>query len=147
MMARNLPILDKIIFQLENKSWYKLTLYHTIIKLEDHLPCNGGIVSSNEIDTLKLNDFTDIKIIPSQEKRHSGAGEIQNLDETSIELLKTEPICFIKNESEVAESFYFNYNPDITSEQLQEIVNDREFWIKRKSYEKKKVIGLIYGWD
>ena len=145
--TRKLSILKKVQYQLENTSWYELTLYHEVLKLGNHLPCANGIISTNKIDTLELNDFKNIEAIPTLEKRYIGAGEIQNLDDESIKLLKNEPINFIREEGIGAQSFYLNYNPEISLEDLQKISNDKDFWYKRKSFEKNKIIGLIYGWD
>ncbi len=145
--TRKLSILEKVQYQLENTSWYELTLYHEIINLGNHLPCANGIVSTNKIDTLELNDFKNIEAIPTKEKRYVGAGWIQNLDDESIKLLKREPVNFIREEGIVSESFYLNYNPEISLEDLKKIANDKDFWYKRKSFEKNQIIGLMYSWD
>ncbi len=145
--TRNLPMYKRVNYKMKNDTLYNLILYRDIAKLGDHLPCSGGIVSSIKIDTLELNEFTNINNIQSPDKRYSGAGWIQQLDSNSLELLNNKPINFIREESIGAESFFLNYNLNIDMDSLKVIANDREFWLNKRNYEKMKVIGLIYGWD
>jgi hypothetical protein len=137
---------EKVKYQLKNANWYKLVFYHETIILGNHLPLSI-IVSSNKIDTLQINDFKKIIEIPTKGKKPNGAGWILHLDNASLELIKKEPINYVKTESVVAESYFLNYNPEISYEELQEIANDRYFWVNRKSYEKEQVIGLMLSWD
>lgn len=143
---RKLSIYEKFNYKLLNNDRFKLILYNKIVVLEDHLPCNG-VVSSTSIDTLSLDDFSNIEILPTQKKRYNGTGKILSLDNESIELLKNKPFNYIFDGGQFADVFYLNYNSNISLEALHEMAEDKEFWIKRKFYEKMKVIGLMFSWD
>jgi len=126
--------------------WYDLVVYRDIYFTGDNLPFHT-IVASNRIDTIKSDQLRDLSELKMDIQSHEGAGNIMNLEDESIKLIKEKPLYYFKVEGEVSETHYLSYNPLITKEDLILISKDSKYYLKREKYEEQKVIIIVVSWD
>ncbi len=138
---------EKFIFTMEGWDWAKTILYKQVYKLGDHLPITGLVTSYNSIDTIIVSDIRKIDILNKYHNNLEGAGDITELNEESIELLNKEPIVWYMEEGIVSETLFLSYNEKIIRDQLIEISEANDYWLRRKSYEEEGVLIIMISWD
>ncbi len=138
---------EKYLLAAENWNWEKLTIYKDVYELKQTLKISGLITSEESITEINIKEIIGIELYKNEKNNLEGAGDITDLEEESIELLKKPPKYMHKEEGTVSVTYFLSYNENINKESLIEISETSDYWLKRRNYEKDKVIIIIESWD